>query len=93
MTRTNIWYGLAALTGVLGPVAWFFLMAEPVSQATDNLTSFILLPVLLVVLLLAAGLATPAVKVRHRLLGVVLAIVGLAAWLGYALSRPWDRLI
>ena len=89
MTRTSTWYVLAALTGALGPVGWFFLLAEPVSQATDALTALVLLPVLMAVMLLAAALVTPGVKARHRLLGVVLATAGLAAWVAYALSRPW----
>jgi len=93
MTRTNTWRLLAALIGALGPVGWFFLLAEPVAQATDGLTALVLLPLLIAAMLLAAALATPGVRLRHRLVGVLLASAGLAAWAAYALSRPWDRLI
>ena len=93
MTRTSTWRLLAALIGALGPVGWFSLLAEPVAQATDGLTALVLLPLLMAAMLLAAALATRGVKRPDRLLGVLLATVGLAAWVAYALSRPWDRLI
>lgn len=91
MTRTRVWYGLTLLAGGLGPLAWW-PMAEPVSQATDNMTSFLLLPVMIAVAVLIAAFATPAVGWRHRLGGALLAFAGLAAWVAWAMSQPITRL-